>query len=538
MTEHLFPQFGVALSDSKHYPDMHDVWTYQDLPEYSSPSTSAAPVQELASRVPFTSHSNVLSSQDIVSDPAGSQISSSTQTPGKATTGKKVKSQIKSNKWFVCDITPTCRLGFSRAEHLSRHERSHTKEKPFQCHCKKSFSRLDNWRQHTVVAHKENVEANAATELKLVQIHKKLQRENNIRKAAAMAAQLHKLHVESPVPAPQADPSLHAIHSSSELANVEKTPSALGPGLIESQRSFCGSAYAMPQSLSAYSQPSPYRLASATSSYVHHNPSFSCAPHVLLTPVQTGFYSGTGFQFPSTSDVPYNLSEDSAVAPSPSYTAYPLTPSFSLAGAQAYTSTLDMSRTLSYGTLGRSVSVPSKTPEVGKNSYSHMLLEPFRSPNPYPEAAFQPLQPSRSANIPYPHSIPTFPEIESSVTSGFGDVSGVYPSTLPALHPTMCLSSTPASASTSPYPSPPAIPSHGDSQSPETTRMVNPEPLKSLQPARPTLEQLLSRGYSQHSLTFGPSESTLTPHLLSAENSASPGVTRRVESIPIDTHKA
>ncbi|KAG0142040.1 hypothetical protein CROQUDRAFT_663056 [Cronartium quercuum f. sp. fusiforme G11] len=188
-----------------------------------------------------------------------------------------------------------------------------------------------------------------------------------------------------------------------------------------------------------------------------------------------------------------------------------------------------MSRTLSYGTLGSSVSVPSAIPEAGKNSYSHMLLEPFRSPNPYPESALQPLQPSRSANIPHPHSIPTFPKIESSATSGFGDVSGIYPSTLPALHSTMCLSSSPVSVSPPPYPSPPAIPSHGDSQSPETMKMAHPEPLKSLQSVRPTLEQLLSLGYSQHSLTFGLSESTLTPHLLSAENSASSGVKRGLE---------
>ncbi|KAK2780447.1 hypothetical protein CKAH01_00391 [Colletotrichum kahawae] len=37
---------------------------------------------------------------------------------------------------------PYCEQSFSKAEHLARHERSHTKEKLFQCgQCGKSYSR-------------------------------------------------------------------------------------------------------------------------------------------------------------------------------------------------------------------------------------------------------------------------------------------------------------------------------------------------------------------------------------------------------------
>ncbi|POW13781.1 hypothetical protein PSTT_03409 [Puccinia striiformis] len=53
----------------------------------------------------------------------------------------------------------------------------------------KAFSRLDNWRQHKVSVHKEDIEQNTLTEERLVQVHKSMQRQNNIRKAVTMSAQ-------------------------------------------------------------------------------------------------------------------------------------------------------------------------------------------------------------------------------------------------------------------------------------------------------------------------------------------------------------
>lgn len=55
---------------------------------------------------------------------------------------------------FQCTGYPDCNMSFTRSEHLARHLRKHTGERPFTCpHCAKSFSRLDNLRQHKQTVH-------------------------------------------------------------------------------------------------------------------------------------------------------------------------------------------------------------------------------------------------------------------------------------------------------------------------------------------------------------------------------------------------
>ena len=62
-------------------------------------------------------------------------------------------SKKKKGQRFFCTDFPPCNLSFTRSEHLARHIRKHTGERPFQCHCGRRFSRLDNLRQHAQTVH-------------------------------------------------------------------------------------------------------------------------------------------------------------------------------------------------------------------------------------------------------------------------------------------------------------------------------------------------------------------------------------------------
>ncbi|KAI1464888.1 uncharacterized protein F4812DRAFT_143849 [Daldinia caldariorum] len=66
--------------------------------------------------------------------------------------GTKSNKKKKSQRFF-CTEYPPCNLSFTRSEHLARHIRKHTGERPFQCHCSRRFSRLDNLRQHAQTVH-------------------------------------------------------------------------------------------------------------------------------------------------------------------------------------------------------------------------------------------------------------------------------------------------------------------------------------------------------------------------------------------------
>ncbi|PFH53509.1 hypothetical protein AMATHDRAFT_54646 [Amanita thiersii Skay4041] len=74
-------------------------------------------------------------------------------------------------KTFQCRGFGDCRMVFSRSEHLARHIRKHTGERPFGCHCGKQFSRLDNLRQHAQTVHADKQEQNEVMMRHLTSLH-------------------------------------------------------------------------------------------------------------------------------------------------------------------------------------------------------------------------------------------------------------------------------------------------------------------------------------------------------------------------------
>ncbi|KAI0069953.1 hypothetical protein K474DRAFT_1632454, partial [Panus rudis PR-1116 ss-1] len=74
-------------------------------------------------------------------------------------------------KTHQCRGFGDCRMVFSRSEHLARHIRKHTGERPFECHCSKQFSRLDNLRQHAQNVHADKQEQNERMMQELTSLH-------------------------------------------------------------------------------------------------------------------------------------------------------------------------------------------------------------------------------------------------------------------------------------------------------------------------------------------------------------------------------
>jgi transcription factor STE12 len=70
------------------------------------------------------------------------------QPPVQAPNSDKIAEGMMKTKAFVCPLYSCGRL-FKRMEHLKRHLRTHTMERPYACpQCKKRFSRSDNLNQH------------------------------------------------------------------------------------------------------------------------------------------------------------------------------------------------------------------------------------------------------------------------------------------------------------------------------------------------------------------------------------------------------
>ncbi|KAG0248867.1 hypothetical protein BG011_009824 [Mortierella polycephala] len=90
--------------------------------------------------------SSISTSSSKQTSPAPSTRSDSTRT------SPALKGGGSKGKIFQCTGFGDCRMVFTRSEHLARHERKHTGEKPYSCvvkGCTRKFSRYDNMVQHT-----------------------------------------------------------------------------------------------------------------------------------------------------------------------------------------------------------------------------------------------------------------------------------------------------------------------------------------------------------------------------------------------------
>ncbi|KAF2134483.1 hypothetical protein P153DRAFT_2662 [Dothidotthia symphoricarpi CBS 119687] len=125
----------------------------------SSPFTPARQLSETPSNKSDRSREHSHRSAQSVDSPQDVQMGDDDEDDKDGSDNESVTSDTnrpskkKKGQRFFCTEFPPCNLSFTRSEHLARHIRKHTGERPFQCHCSRRFSRLDNLRQHAQTVH-------------------------------------------------------------------------------------------------------------------------------------------------------------------------------------------------------------------------------------------------------------------------------------------------------------------------------------------------------------------------------------------------
>lgn len=179
---------------------------YYPLPALRAPPPLNA-ISTAINSLPALTPTMTNATHSTMSSNSSAESVASSNSPNSITKPKSKRSS--KGRVFQCTGYPGCNMSFTRSEHLARHKRKHTGERPFTCpYCSKNFSRLDNLRQHKQTVHayetyltKDNSDSKllierSKTKKKLKQQEKKQQQQQAQLKAQAQAQVQHQAQMQ------------------------------------------------------------------------------------------------------------------------------------------------------------------------------------------------------------------------------------------------------------------------------------------------------------------------------------------------------